>query len=289
MKLRKLMDYVDLAAGHLENHNVQTARLDAEVILAHVLDVDRLTLYVQFDRPLNSDEVDRYRNTIARRAKGEPVAYITGQREFYSLPLKTDKRALIPRQDTEILVDEVLKSLQSLSPDGDPVEVADIGTGTGAIAIALAKSMDRVRVVAVDVDTNALQLAEENVTLNDVSDQVTLVQGNLLEPLEDRRFHAIVSNPPYIAETEWDGLATDVREYEPKIALVSGKDGLSHIRRIIEQCSSVLRPEGFLALEIGYLQGESVREIARTAGFDDVHIYQDLAGRDRVVKVGNNR
>lgn len=280
---RTLLEYVQLAAEHLAAKGIPSHRLDAELLLAEILGLDRVRLYVQHDRPLTKDEVDQYRTYIVRRAKREPTAYILGRREFYSLPFEVDPHVLIPRPETEILVEKALDALARRFPRESRVDVADVGTGSGAVAVAVAHHDARAHVLATDIDRDALAVAQRNVTRHGLEARITLKQGDLLDPLQGRLFHAILSNPPYVPIAEWEQLAADVRDYEPRRALVGGSDGLTYLRRLIEKAMPLLHPNGFLALEIGSSQGEAVARIAAEAGFRHVQVFPDLAGRDRVL------
>lgn len=286
---RTLMEYLQLASGHLKACGIESHRLDAEVLLADTLEIDRIQLYVQHDRPLTPPEIDAYRRAIARRARKEPVAYITGKREFYSIELLVDRRCLIPRPETEILVEAALAEIARRF-DGKPeIRVADIGTGSGAIAISVAKHEPRARVTAVDIDRQALEIAAENVRRTGMSGRVHLEQGELLSPLGDEPFDAILSNPPYIPEEEWRRLSPDVRDYEPRHALVGGKDGLALIRRLIQEAWSKLSPGGFLALEVGAGQADEALAFARACEYAGGRIIKDLAGHDRVLILARER
>jgi protein-(glutamine-N5) methyltransferase, release factor-specific len=280
---RTLMEYIQLASGHLKACGIPTHRLDAEVLLAHILNLERIQLYIQHDRPLTTAEVDAYRRAVARRAHREPVAYITGKREFFSIELLVDRRCLIPRPETEILVETALEEIRQRFPEKPEIKVADIGTGSGAIAISVAKHEPRARVTAVDIDRDALDVAAANVQRTGVADRVTLKLGELLTPLGGEFFDAILSNPPYISEEEWRHLAPDVRDYEPRQALVGGKDGLAVIRQLIQEAKRSLAPGGFLAIEIGASQGDRVVALAQASGYAKTRLVQDLAGLDRVV------
>src|SRR5690606_32099755 len=280
---RTLMEYIQLASGHLKACGIPTHRLDAEVLLAHILNLERIQLYIQHDRPLTTAEVDAYRRAVARRAHREPVAYITGKREFFSIELLVDRRCLIPRPETEILVETALEEIRQRFPEKPEIKVADIGTGSGAIAISVAKHEPRARVTAVDIDRDALDVAVANVRRTGVADRVTLKVGELLTPLGGELYDAILSNPPYISEEEWRHLAPDVRDYEPRRALVGGEDGLAVIRQLIQEAKRNLAPGGFLALEIGASQGDQVVALAQASGYAKTRLVQDLAGLDRVV------
>lgn len=286
---RTLMDYLGLAAGHLKASGIESHRLDAEVLLADILGVDRIQLYVQHDRPLNKDEIDAYRRNIARRARREPVAYITGTREFYSIDFKVDRRCLVPRPETEHLVEAALSEIGQRFAGKSVVKVADIGTGSGAIAVSIALHAPQARVTAVDIDPQALQIAALNVERMGVAGRVRLVRGDLLNPLRDEVYDAILSNPPYIAENEWPHLPPDVREYEPRQALIGGRDGLDLIRRLVEDAMARLSHGGFLAIEIGAGQAEAVLAMAQACGYAQSRVVKDLAGIDRVVIMAKER
>jgi len=283
--VRTVLDVVNLAAGHLKASGVPGPRLDAEVLLGHVLGLERIQLYVQHDRPLTRQELDAYRSAIARRARREPVAYITGEREFYGRAFAVDRRVLVPRPETEHLVEAALEGLRSAFPRAERFNVADVGTGSGAIAVTLACEDERVWAIATDISEGALEVAKINAERHGVRSRVALRRGDLFSPLAGERFHAVVSNPPYIPEAVYPTLAPEVRVFEPRTALVGGRDGLDVIRALIEGASHHLVPGGFLAMEIGHDQGEAVRRIARARGLENVRILPDLAGRDRVAVI----
>ncbi len=284
-RLRTVLDVVQLATGHLQASGASSPRLDAEVLLGHVLGLERIQLYVQHDRPLDAKELEAYRAVTARRAKGEPVAYIVGEREFYSRSFKVDKRVLVPRPETELLVDTALEQLRTRFPSEEQLEIADIGTGSGAIAVTIACLEERARLIATDVSPQALEVAAFNAERHGVRSRVKMLPGDLYAPLAGKRFHAIVSNPPYIKESEYLDLAPDVRDYEPRGALVAGEDGLVVIRRLIQGAPEHLAAGGPILLEIGWEQGRAVREIAQACGLVCAQIVQDLEGRDRVAVI----
>ena len=271
-------------AGWFEERDVtETPRLDADLLLSQVLDASRVELYTKMDEELTSDQLGQFKQLIKRRAAGEPVAYLVGHREFRKLDLKTDERALVPRPDTETLIDVVLELLSSYEGE-TPYKVAEIGTGTGAIALALVDENDDANVVASEISEEALQLARENLSLHDAETRVALFHGDLLEPIPDEAFPVdfVVSNPPYVAEDEYRELDETVREFEPAEALLAGDDGLEVIRRLIPAAEEKLKSGGWLAFEIGHQQGDSVRELLEEAEFEEVEIHQDMGDRDRV-------
>ncbi len=263
------------------DRGLDSARLDAELLLAHVLQVERMVLYTSFDRPLAPDELDAYRALVKRRGRREPVAYILGEREFYGRPFAVDARVLIPRPDTEVLIDEVLKRLPA---EAEGV-VVDYGTGSGAIALTLAAERPGLKLLALDLSAEALEVARANAATLEVSDRVGFVRSDGLSRLPERfggTLLALVANPPYIREDERAGLMADVRDHEPAMALFAPDDGLLHYRRIAEALPW-LAPGGWVAVEVGHEQGEAVQAIFAQAGFTELSLREDLAGVPRVV------
>jgi release factor glutamine methyltransferase len=258
-----------------------TARLDAEVLLADALGVDRLRLYLDPERPLTQDELTRYRDRVRRRMGREPVAYITGAREFYSVTLAVDNRVLVPRPETELLVDLTLARLR----DHPAPRIVDVGTGSGAIAIALAANLPRATVAAVDASDDALAVAAANVAAHGLGERVTVRRGDLLAGCGPGSFDAVVSNPPYVAEGDLATLMPEVRDHEPRAALVAGPDGLDAIRRLVPQAARALAAGGLLVFEIGgpRQSAEAARIVTDAGAFDGVAVHRDLAGLDRAV------
>ncbi len=254
-----------------------SARLDAEVLLAYTLDKPRTHLRAWPDHPVADDQTLRYRELIGRRADGEPVAHLTGTREFWSLSLEVTPQTLIPRPETELLVEVAL----SLIPRGERLAVADLGTGTGAVAAALATERPACSVLATDASPRALAVAARNMARLDL-DNVTLREGDWCEALAGERFALIVSNPPYVPREDPHLRRGDVR-FEPPEALCGGDDGLDAIRAIAATAAAHLRPGGALAVEHGHEQGPAVRELFTRNGYRDVRGHQDLSGNDRVV------
>ncbi len=270
-------ELINLSAGYLEEKGCASPRLDAEVLLGHVLGLDRLSLYLNFDKPLTSQEVAAYRQLIGRRGQRVPVAYLTGQREFYSLPLLVTEDVLIPRPETEFVVEKVLELLEP----GRPAHILDLGTGSGAIAVALACQDPEFKITAVDISPAALKVARANAQRLEVDGQITFVESDLFQNISGT-FHVICSNPPYIKRDELSGLAPEVAA-EPAIALDGGADGLDFYRRIMSQAASFLEPPGFVVLEIGWDQAEAVRSLGEGAGFAHLETVRDYSGQDRVV------
>ncbi len=271
------------SAEYLTEKGVEAGRLDAEWLLSTALGVDRLQLYLQYDRPLSSEEREAFKPLLRRRARREPLQYIIGRAAFRQLELKTDPRVLIPRPETEVLVQEVLDWASAGA--GGVGGVWDMGTGTGAVALSLAAEGAWTRVVATDVSPEALSVAADNAERHDLSGLVEFRQGSLFEPLEEgERFNIIVSNPPYIAESEKGELQPEVRDWEPPEALFAGEDGLDVIRQLVAGAPEHLVSGGLLALECGLGQAERVAaDVNATGAFAAIRIRPDLTGRPRVV------
>ncbi|GAB4255404.1 MAG: peptide chain release factor N(5)-glutamine methyltransferase [Deferrisomatales bacterium] len=269
---------VRLASDYLRQKGVATPRLDAEVLLARVLGVPRIQLYVQFDKPLAAAEVAAYRDAIARRGRREPVAYITGVREFWSLDLAVDRRVLVPRPETEVLVQACLDRM------GRNGRLADLGTGSGAVALALLSERPGWEGVGVDASAEALAVAAANAGRCGLADRLTLRCGDLLGPLAGERYDLIVSNPPYVPEGEIDSLEPEVSRYEPRSALAGGPDGLAVIRRIAAEAPGALADGGWVAVEFGAGQEQAVGAIfAETGRYGSAETLADYAGRPRVL------
>ncbi|MFB6262692.1 MAG: peptide chain release factor N(5)-glutamine methyltransferase [Bradymonadaceae bacterium] len=263
-----------------EEANSESPRLDAELLLGDVLEMERVELYARSDAPVDEEERGEFRQLVKRRAAGEPVAYLVGHRPFWGMDLKTDDRSIVPRPETEVLVETFLDEF----PD-EPGRVVDVGTGAGPIAIAVANERPRLEVAAVDVDADALNLARENAARHGLDDRIDFYRGDLLEALPERWFplDSILSNPPYVPEDDRESLAIDVREHEPEEALFAGPDGLDVIRRLLPTARDRLAEDGRLVVEIGHDQGRAVRNLAREAGFGEYRIETDYSDRDRVL------
>ncbi|QKT02861.1 peptide chain release factor N(5)-glutamine methyltransferase [Ectothiorhodospiraceae bacterium 2226] len=265
------------AAARLEGV-CATARLDAEVLLAHTLQRDRAYLRAHLDDPLPPPAASAYAQLVARRAQGVPVAYLTGVQEFWSLPLRVSEAALVPRADTELLVE---LALQLLPPEREAA-VADLGTGTGAVAIALARERPRARMVATEACAAARALAQSNIERWAPGGvDLRAARSGWFDALHDERYDLILSNPPYIAAHD-PHLEADGVRYEPRLALVSGPDGLDALRAIIAGAAAHLHGGGWLLLEHGFQQGEAVRALLSAHGYVEVATHADLAGQPRV-------
>lgn len=312
--LLTIKDILARSAGWLKEKGVESARLDAEILLGHVLEMERLQLYLAWDRPVGEKEKEEYRALLRRRAGHEPVAYITGQKEFFGLRLRVTRDVLIPRPETELLVERVLEILRvGLSTETEtetetPAEVgeggdepsikgkmpmpqteimaapliADVGSGSGAIAVALAHELPGARLIATDVSGRALEIARENAITHEVADRIDFRNCSLLEEVEGP-LDFVVSNPPYVAEKDRAILPDDVALFEPSQALFGGVDGLDVIRQLIPEAAARLSEGGWLVMEIGIGQGEEVARLMGNGGFEEVEVRKDYAGIDRVV------
>ena len=269
------------ATDFLTQNGIDEARLDAEVLLAHVLRMRRLYLYVHLDLNLVEEDINIYKNLLHRRAAHVPVAQLIGNKEFMGLDFNITPDVLIPRPETEIMVQ---MSIEILGPTKTPLTVADIGTGSGAIAVSMLHYLDNVTVDAVDISKPALAVAKSNAEKLSVANRLKLFEGDLTKPLAGRTYDAILSNPPYIPTDVIDELQPEVSRYEPRLALDGGKDGLKYYRRIIDGAVPLLKPDGFLALEVGVDQSEPVRKMLESNGqFDPINVIWDLIGIERII------
>lgn len=269
------------AVTSLEEAGVETPQLDAELLMAHSLGLSRSQLYAQLDRDLDAETRKTFQAVVSRRVKREPVAYIVGHKEFYGLELRVDPRVLIPRPETETLVEVAL----TIARQRGLSLLAEVGVGSGAVAIALAVNLPQMEIYAIDSSSEALAVAQENCRRHQVSDRVHLLHGDLLEPLP-QPVQLIVSNPPYVSRDELPTLEPEITDYEPLAALDGGADGLEQIRRLVEQAGPHLKPSGMLCLEIGETHALAVNDLVRTAfPSATVAVVRDLAGLDRVVVV----
>lgn len=269
--------------NYFKSKNIQSARLDAEVLLSHVLRQERIYLYVHFDEPMEQNELSKFREYVKKRAQHVPIAYIIGEREFMGLPFKVTKDTLSPRPDTEILVENVLNNVDK----DKEIEIVDIGTGSGAIILSLLVNLPKAQGKTVDISSKAIEVAKENAVNLQVNDRCEFFVGDLFAPLNGNKFDLIVSNPPYIPQKDIATLEDDVKEYEPVSALTDGGDGLSYYRRLLSEGKAYIKENGFIALEIGIYQSEDVKQIAMDNGWKNIKIIKDYAGIDRVVLAWN--
>ena len=254
------------------------ARQDAETLLLHLLGRNRAWLMAHGNDELSGAQAARYAELLERRDRGEPIQYIAGQTEFYGLPFRVTPAVLIPRPETEHLVEKVFGLAASFTAP----RIVDVGTGSGCIAVTLAHHLPQAQITAIDISIAALASASESAALNGVSPRIRFLEGDLLAPVADERFEIVVSNPPYVPSTDRDSLPVEVREFEPELALFAGEDGLAIYRRLIPAAHAVLVPGGFVALEIGYSQQAAIRVLLAESGFEEIEFVPDLQGIPRV-------
>jgi release factor glutamine methyltransferase len=278
-------DLMKSAIEHLQRKGFEDARLTVELLLAHALDLQRIQLYLHFDKPLSQEELKQFRVLYERRLKREPVQYIIGSTSFMGLQFTVDSRVLIPRPETETLIEQTILLSQRYPADA-PIQVLEVGTGSGNIAVSLAKYIKHAQVTAIDISKDALTVAEENARLHLVDSQIQFSLTDVFDRTEElfrKRFDLLVSNPPYVPKDEWEQLQTEVRDFEPPMALTDGNDGFNFYHRIVGIIPDILKPGGGILLEVGFNQSEKVVRELRKAGIDQLQITNDLQGIPRVV------
>jgi release factor glutamine methyltransferase len=272
-----VLDIIKKTTDFFAAKGIESPRLNAELLIGHALARKRMQLYLEFERPLTEVELEKIRPVVRRRAQHEPMQYIVGETEFFGLKLKVDCRALIPRPETEQLVEHVTNAVTA------PTRILDLDTGTGAIALALAHAFPSASVVAVDRSADALDLARENAASTRLAARVTFIPSDWFEAVPDGPYDVIVSNPPYLTAEETGQTSPEVRGFEPVEALTAADDGLADLAKIIGSAPRYLAPGGLLALETGVAQRERLLAQTKTAGFSRAEAKQDLAGRDRFI------
>ena len=283
--IQKLLNWV---TEYLTAKGIESPRLSAELLLSNALGLKRIELYTQFDRQVPQQQLDLLHGLVKRAGLHEPVAYLTGRTEFYSLELDITADCMIPRPETELLVQRAIEFLRTRS---GVQYICDLCTGSGCIAVAIAKNVPDSRVTATDISAAALEVAARNVEKHQLKEQVSLLCGDLFEPiiqqLDVNEFDLIVCNPPYVSTAEYEILDKNVKDYEPASALLAGADGLDVYLRIIKKVDEFLKPGAALMLEIGYAQGPTVRELLEESGtFNQIKIEKDYHDNDRVVTAG---
>lgn len=279
--IQKLLNWI---TEDFASKGIDSARLSAELLLSYILEMKRIELYTQFDRVVAKGQLDRLHDLVKRTEQGEPIAYLTGKTEFYSLELDITPDCLIPRPETELLVERAIEFLRSR---GGKQLVCDLCTGCGCIAVAIARNYPDVHIIATDIPDGVLKTAAKNIEKHGLKDQITLLCGDLFDPIVPQlsvsKFDLIVCNPPYVSAAEFEGLEKSVKDYEPKSALFGGADGLDVYRRICEKADTFLKPDGALIMEIGYRQGQAVREMFEQSGcFSEITVERDLHDNDRI-------
>jgi release factor glutamine methyltransferase len=283
-----LLELLNWSTHCLRDHQIENPRLNAELLLARSLNLNREGLYTHLQDPSGEEEKEKFERLIRKRLSGEPLQYILGYQEFWSIHFKVDRRVLIPRPETELLVEQGLSILSAACLKRSPY-VLEIGTGSGAIAISLATEVRDLFIVATDVSREALLLARENAKSAGVLQRIEFVNGDLFSPIrlmrEQEPFDLILSNPPYIRRLQIQNLAREIKDYEPVVALNGGEDGMEFYRSIVSQGPSYLRRGGSLLLEVGEDQGKRVSAVIEEEGsFSRPEQIKDLSGNDRVIK-----
>lgn len=286
-KVWSVLELLNWSSEYLSEKGFENSRLNAERLLGHALTLNRVDLYLNYERPLTASELERFKGLLKRWLQHEPLQYVLGETEFFSLRFQVDPGVLIPRPETEILVEKVLHECGKKFDSRSTITILDVGTGSGCIAVALAKNLPKARITAIDISDAALTTASENARLNEVGDQITFRRIDLLsKKLLDEfqiKFDIIVSNPPYISDAEFPNLPPEVKNFEPRAALKDGADGMNFYRQIAATAPMILNQHGFVAVEVGLGQAQSVAKIFSKHEFSEIQLIADLNGIDRVV------
>ncbi len=274
-----VLEAINLSTEFLVKRNIESPRINAELLLAHTLNCKRLDLYLSYDRPLNEDEVNIYREFIRRRSKSEPLQYIIGKVEFFGMEFNVNPSVLIPRQETEILVETIINSVNK----EDNLRILDIGVGSGNISISLAKHLPNSKITATDISEQALSIAKNNAEMNNVLEKISFINNDILKDNLNEEFDIVVSNPPYISEKEFPELKDELKVYEPRNALTDFSDGLNYFRVISSKAKNLLRNNGKIFFEVGQGQAENVGGILNENDFSEILIVKDYLKIDRVI------
>ncbi|MCL5031281.1 MAG: peptide chain release factor N(5)-glutamine methyltransferase [Bacteroidetes bacterium] len=276
-----VLESINLSTEYLKNKGIESPRINAELLLAKILNCKRLELYLSFDRPLVENEVTQYREYIKRRSSFEPLQYIIGSVEFYGLEFKVNRSVLIPRQETEILVETIIKEYQNQNG----LKILDIGTGSGIIAVCLAKYLPSAKVIAIDSSSEAIKVAKENAELNQLNENITFIDSEFMKYKNENEneFDVIVSNPPYISSDEFQDLQPELRIYEPRQALTDESNGLSFYKTITKKGKLLLKKNGKVFFEVGQNQSLAVKEILVKEHYSEIQIQKDYLSIDRVI------
>ena len=282
-----ILQIVSATAEYLQTKGIEDPRLNAELLLAHTLGCRRIDLYANFDKPMKEEERERFKGFLKRRVNREPLQYILGETEFMGLKFFVDRRVLIPRPDTELLVEKSIDLCRQFPENTEAIKVLDIGSGCGNIAVSIAKFVGNAFVTCIDISADALEVARKNVELHMISSRIEFKQVDVLTDavlgLGDD-FDIVVSNPPYGSEEDLKTLEPEITEYEPRIAIFDGGDGLKFLRRISEAGQRLLKKGGFLLFEAGFDQSVKINEIMTHEGYCEIEVFKDLARIDRVIK-----
>ena len=286
-KVWTVIDIIKWGTGYLIEKGFDEARLTVELLLSETLGLKRFDLYVKHDQPLKRDELDKFKVLLKRRLSHEPVQYIVGKTNFYSIDLKVDKRALIPRPETEILAETVIEHCRTYLSQRELVRILDVGTGSGCLAIAVAKFVKNSAVTAIDRSDAALELARENAASTATAAKIEFVRSDFLglsENVFKEPFDILISNPPYVPESDIVTLAGEVRDFEPVEALSDGRDGMTFFKKISESAHLLLRDGGWVFVETGFGQAQKVRAIFADRGGTELLVKKDLSNIDRIVR-----
>jgi len=280
--IQKLLNWI---TGYFNEKGVDAPRLRAELLLSHIFSMKRIELYTSFDKNVEKPLLDKLHCLVERAGKNEPIPYLIGKTQFYSIELIVSPKCLIPRPETEMLVQRAIEFLRARH--GLQL-VCDIGTGSACIAIAIAKNDAEAKIIATDISQDALKIAARNIQKHQLKKQITLLQGDLFEPIDSqyqgRSFDLVVCNPPYVSQQEYEKLDKNVKDYEPKSSLYAGQNGLEFHKRIPQEIERFLKPGGAVMLEIAYNQGLAVREMYEKTGlFSKITKEKDWQGNDRIV------
>lgn len=284
-KVWTVRELMKVSIDLLQKKGFEETRLNVELLLAHALKCQRIQLYTNFDKPLTKEEIGQFRRLVERRLNREPLQYIVGAAGFMGLQFRVDQRVLIPRPETETLVEQVML-LCNNAPKGKSLSILEIGTGSGNIAVSLAKFVRHANVTSLDISPQALEVAELNAKVHEVEDKVQFRVLDVYEPVDQlllKRFDIVVSNPPYGSQEEWEQFQLEIRKYEPRMATTDGRDGYEFFRRIVELAPYLLVEGGALAFEVGFGQADEVRTLMSKAGFFNIYVVPDLQHVPRVV------
>lgn len=277
-----ILDVLNKSAEFLEKKGIESARTNAEILLADILGCKRLDLYLQYQKPLSKNETDKYRDYIQRRAEFEPLQYITGKVEFYGMDFFVTKDVLIPRPETEILIESVIDSFD----EKNSLRVLDIGTGTGIIPIVLGKNYPEFKLFAMDVSEEALEVAKKNAEKHNLKERINFFKRDIFQELKksgNQKFDLIISNPPYVSISEYKTLQKEITEYEPKEAVTDKNDGFLFYNRIAEVGRTLLEQNGFIFFEVGKDQAEGVKKILEVKGYKNIQSRKDYLEIERVI------
>jgi release factor glutamine methyltransferase len=274
-----VLESIKLSTEFLEKKGIESPRLNAEILLSEILNCKRLDLYLKFDQPLKELEISKYREWIKRRGLYEPIQYIIGKIEFFGLQFRVNSSVLIPRPETEILVEEVLR--YSKSKNG--LKILDIGTGSGIIAIAIAKQLEDSQITAIDISQEAINLAIENAVTNEVISKLNFLMSDIKDFENNEKFDVVVSNPPYISKEDFPSLQNEIKDYEPRIALTDSNDGLDFYKIISKRSKSLLKKDGRIYFEVGKGQADNVKRILIENDFICIRSINDYQQIERVV------